>query len=352
MLADSVGAWVARESPVTAFRRVRDAADPLGFDPAAWRSIAAMGWAGIAISEDQGGAGLGLAAAGLIVAGLGRALVASPLAATIAASAAILHGGDEAQRRLWLPSIAEGTAIASIACDEGGHHDPARLRTKAERVASGWRLSGVKPFVAEGSAATLFVVAADTGLFLVPADTQGLAREPRSMMDSRGHASVSLDVTLPADARLSDADLDTVLDGVRALAAAEMLGLADAVFAMTLDYLRVRVQFGRTIGSFQALQHRAATLFTRIELVRSCVAAALAALDARADDSRSLVSLAKAQAGDMLNLVTREAVQMHGGIGMTDEHDVGLYLKRAKMLEGAGGTSAFHRDRYARLNGY
>jgi alkylation response protein AidB-like acyl-CoA dehydrogenase len=222
--------------------------------------------------------------------------------------------------------------------------------------------------VLEGMAAGLYVVCARTSgeagdeagltLFLVPADAKGLTRERRHLADSRGYAGLTLThVAVGADAVLGAPDggyplLEKVLDRARAGLAAEMLGSAVQAFETTLDYMKTRVQFGQTIGSFQALQHRAAKMFTELELARSCVEAALTAIDDDTADVPQLVALAKATAGDTLNLVSREMVQLHGGIGMTDAHDAGLYLKRARAVEATFGSSAWHRDRWGRMNGY
>ena len=177
-------------------------------------------------------------------------------------------------------------------------------------------------------------------------------------MDSRGYANVSFDnVSVGPDAVLGEvgqggALLDAVLDRARAGLAAEMLGTAAQAFDMTLDYLKTREQFGRLIGSFQALGHRAAGLFTKMELARSCMEAALAAIDSGADNAAELCSLSKCRVGDFLHEMSNQLIQIHGGIGMTDEFDAGFYLKRARVLESLYGNQAFHRDRFARLSGF
>ena len=258
--------------------------------------------------------------------------------------------------------------MATLAVDEGPHHAPAKVALTAAKSGAGYTLSGTKTFVLEGMAAGLFVVAARTAgkpgdtdgitLFLVPADAEGITRTALKLADSRGAAIVKLDgVEVGEDAVLGEAGqgwslLDKTLDRARAGLAAEMLGSALQAFEVTLDYLKTRVQFGQVIGGFQALQHRAAKMFTELELTRSCVEAALAAIDADAADVAELASLAKAKAGDTLHLISNEMIQMHGGIGMTDAHDAGFYLKRARAAEAAFGNQSFHRDRYARLNGY
>jgi alkylation response protein AidB-like acyl-CoA dehydrogenase len=346
MLRDMAREWADNEAPVTAFRRMRDAAPAGRFDAGAWEAQAQMGWTGVLVPEAHGGAGMGYLSLGLVLEQLGRNLVATPLAATAAATGALMLGGSEAQKAHWLPRIAAGEVVATLAVDEGPRFDPARMNTRVEDG----RLSGTKAFVAEGDGAQLFVVAADDGLYLVSGD-DGVTRSPRQLVDSRSHAEIRFDGA-PAERLEGDDLLTRVTDRAAAIACAEMLGMAEAAFAQTNDYLKTRVQFGQVLASFQALQHRMAKLFTELELMRSVVEAALAAIDSGRADVRQEVSLAKALAGETLNLASREMVQLHGGIGMTDEHDAGFYLKRARVLEAMWGNAAWHRERFARLNGY
>ena len=369
MLRDSAREWVQEKAPVSAFRKLRDAKSDTGFDPAAFAEMAEMGWAGVVIPEAYGGSEFGYLSLGLVLEEMGKTLAASPLLASALASAsAIVLGGTSSQKQAWLPQIASGEVIATLAVDEGPRHDPASTVLKAQKSGDGYALTGEKTFVLEGMAAGLFIVSARTfgasgdktgiTVFLVPADAKGLTRERRHLADSRGYAAVMFDgVQVGSDAVLGAVDegyplLEQVLDRARAGLAAEMLGSAVQAFETTLDYMKTRVQFGQTIGSFQALQHRAAQMFTQLELTRSCVEAALTAIDNDAADVPMLVALSKATAGDTLHLLSREMVQLHGGIGMTDAHDAGLYLKRARALEATYGSSAWHRDRWGRMNGY
>ena len=353
MLRDAAKSWVQEKSPVTAFRKMRDSGAELGYDVAAWNEMAEMGWAGVIIPEEYGGSDFGYLSMGLILEELGRTLTASPLLASgLAAASALILGGSDAQKSEWLPKIAEGAAIATLAVDEGPHHAPDKVATTVQ----GGKLTGKKTFVLEGMAAHLLVVSATgpdgIGLFLVKADDKGVSRQRLSLADSRGAANISFDGAA-AEPLTGGADLlEKVLDRARAGIAAEMLGSALQAFETTLDYLKVRVQFGQVIGSFQALQHRAAKMFTDLELSRSAVEAALAAIDADSPDVPELVSLAKAKMGDTFHLVSNEMVQMHGGIGMTDAHDAGFYLKRARACEAAFGSQSYHRDRYAKIQGY
>ena len=356
MLRDAAKSWVQEKSPVTAFRKMRDSGAELGYDVAAWNEMAEMGWAGVIVPEEYGGSQFGYLSLGLVLEELGRTLTASPLIAScLGAASALILGGNDAQKSAWLPKIAEGTAIATLAVDEGPRHNPDAVTA----TVSGGKLNGKKVFVLEGMAANVFVVSAKAGdaieLYLVAADAPGVSRHKLSLADSRGAANVSFDNVAVSDAdKLSGgaALLEKTLDRARAGLSAEMLGAAVQAFEVTLDYLKTRVQFGQVIGSFQALQHRAAKMFTELELSRSAVEAALAAIDNDAPDVPELVSLAKAKMGDTFHLVSNEMVQMHGGIGMTDAHDAGFYLKRARAAEAAFGNQAYHRDRYARIQGY
>ena len=369
MLRDAAKSWTQEKSPVTAFRKMRDSGVEIGYDAKAWNEMAEMGWAGVIIPEEYGGSAFGYLSIGLILEEMGRNLTASPLIASgVGAASALVLGGSDAQKSEWLPKIADGSVVGALAVDEGAHHAPEKVALEATKSGTGYSLSGTKSFVIEGLAANLLVVSARTSgkpgdkdgitLFLVPADAKGVSRKRLALADSRGAANITFDkVEVGADAVLGAVDkgwdvLDKTLDRVRAALAAEMLGAANQAFETTLDYLKVRVQFGQVIGSFQALQHRAAKMFTDLELARSAVEAALQAIDADSPDVPELVSLSKATMGDVFHLVSNEMVQMHGGIGMTDAHDAGFYLKRARAAEAAFGSQSYHRDRYARINGY
>ncbi len=369
MLRDAAKSWTQEKSPVTAFRKMRDSGVEIGYDAAAWNEMAEMGWAGVIIPEEYGGSSFGYLSLGLILEELGRTLTASPLlASAMGAASALVLGGTDAQKSAWLPKIAEGTAVGALAIDEGAHHAPEKTALAATKSGAGYVLNGTKTFVLEGLAANVLIVAARTSgkagekdgitLFVVPADTKGISRKRLALADNRGAANITFDkVEVGADAVMGEAGkgwdvLEKTLDRVRAGLSAEMLGAAVQSFETTLDYLKVRVQFGQVIGSFQALQHRAAKMFTDLELARSAVEAALAAIDADSPDVPELVSLAKAKMGDVFHLVSNEMVQMHGGIGMTDAHDSGFYLKRARACEAAFGSQSYHRDRYARIQGY
>jgi len=369
MIKDQAKTWAGEEAPVAKFREMRDSESELCFDKSTWSSIGELGWAGILIPEEHGGVDMGYLTFGVVLEELGRQLTASPLLASgLAGATALLVAASDEQKRKWLPKVAEGSAVVTLAVDEGPRHAPEQTSLTARKTNDGFQLSGRKTHVLEGLAADVLVIAARTSgsagdragitLFLVESGTKGITRERLSTADSRGYANIAFaDVDVPASSVLGHVDqgaqaLDSILDRARAGLAAEMLGTAAQSFDLTLDYLKNRVQFGQVIGSFQALGHRASELFTEMEMARSCVEAALHAIDADADNVAQLCSLAKCKAGDFLHHMSNELIQIHGGIGMTDEFDAGLYLKRARALEATWGNQAFHRDRYATLAGF
>lgn len=368
LLKDQAQAWVREEANVTHFRAMRDSGSSAGFDADTWRQMVELGWTGILVPEEFGGSGMDYQTFGVVLEELGRGLTASPLfASCLVGATALLIRGSDAQQREWLPKIASGQAILTLAVDEGPHHNPAGVTLAAARSGDGYTLSGSKSYVLEGATADAFVVAARSSgsageeagisLFLVPGDAAGISRVALNMADSRGYADVSFDgVQIDAGALMGAegdafAALDAILDRARAGLAAEMLGTGAESFDRTLDYLKNREQFGQVIGSFQSLGHRAATHFMNMELARSCVEGALSAIDDGADNVHVMASLAKCQVGDFLHEMTNDMIQMHGGIGMTDEFDAGFFLKRARATETAFGNQGFHRSRYIAASG-
>jgi alkylation response protein AidB-like acyl-CoA dehydrogenase len=349
MLKESARDFFREQAPVSRLRRMRDEKKN-GRDPELWAEMSALGFAGVIVPEDFGGSGLGYVALGAVLEEAGRTLVASPLhsSALVGASALMLAGTD-AQKAEWLPKIASGEVIATLAVDEGAHHAPEKSKLKT----SGGKVSGEKKYVADGHIADLFMVAGQEGaLYLVKGDAKGLSRRELVTADSRGAVDLTLDGVAAEPMNGGVAVLEQILDRARIGLAAEMLGQASEAFEITSEYLKTRRQFGQVIGGFQALQHRAAKLFTELELTRSCVLAALDALDRGSRSVAEYASLAKARASETVHLATNEMVQLHGGIGMTDEHDAGFYLKRARVAEALYGGASFHRDRYAALLGF
>ncbi len=366
MIRDQAEAWVSEQAPVQKFRQMRDSASTLGYLPEPWAAMIDMGWTGIVVPEQYGGSELGFLTFGVVLEQTGRHLVASPLfASALAGATALGLGGSETLQQALLPRVVDGSAILSLAIDEGPRHTPDNVDCRAQTTAGGFVLDGKKTFVHEGMSATHLIVSARTSgavnersgisLFLVETGQSGVSRQRLRTVDSRGYANIEFNgVEVSNENLLGELDggftlLDAILDRARAGLAAEMLGTAAQAFDMTLDYLKTRVQFGQVIGSFQALGHRAAGLFSTMELTRSCVEAALQAIDTGAKETAELCSLSKCRAGDFLHQMSNELIQIHGGIGMTDEFDAGFYLKRARVLEAAFGNQAFHRDRFANL---
>ncbi len=369
MIRDSADGFFKTEAPVAQHRKLRDTADANGFDRNVWAKMAEMGFAGVLVPEEHGGAGFGHVAAGLIMEAIGRNLSAAPMLSTgILGVTALTAAGTPEQQAKYLPLIAQGQRLFALAADEAARHNPAHVATTATPSGNGFKLNGVKGFVLDGHVADTLIVAARTSgaenekdgitLFLVDAKAAGVDTHRRSMVDSRNAARITL-----ADVQVDGADvlgevgggfaiLERVLDAGRACLAAEMLGVSSESFDRTIDYLKQREQFGQKIGSFQALQHRAAHLFCEVELARSATLRALTALDEQDERAALYASLAKAKSGEVAKLATNEGVQMHGGIGMTDDFDIGFYMKRARAAQETFGDIAFHGDRLARMMGY
>lgn len=363
MLKDMAAGWVDATMPTAAARGLYGAPGGIGHAPDLWAEMAAMGWTGIIAPEAHGGSDFGFHSLGLVLEELGRTLAPSPLLSSAMAVSALRLAGDEAQQARWMPGLADGSVIGTLAVDEGPRHAPLATALTAVPVGGGWRLDGVKRPVQDGMAAHLAIVVArvanggadDLALFVVPSDSAGLTRDPLDQIDARVPAIYRFDaVEVGPDNRLAGgtAMVDALLDRARVGLSAEMLGMMTQAFETTLEYLKTRVQFGQLIGSFQALQHRAAEMFAELQLTRSAVEAALSAVDKEAADLPARASLAKALAGEALYRISRQMVQLHGGIGMTHEHDAGLYLRRAGVVEQCYGNAAFHRERWGRLNGF
>lgn len=369
LLKDTAREFVTENAPVETLRKLRDNQDQTGYDQALWHQMAELGWAGITLPETYGGLEFGYLGMGAVIEETGHTLLASPLISSIVLGASAVElAGSEAQKNDLLPAVASGALTLALAVDESHHHAPADTVLSAKREGGEYVLSGRKAFVIDGHCADKIVVVARTSgqagdqqglsLFLVSGDAPGLKRERLWMADSRGYAHLQFDqVKVDSDALLGQegeawAALEPVLDRGRICLAAEMLGGALEAFRRTVDYLKEREQFGVKIGSFQALKHRAAQMFTELELSKSVVLDALSAIDDKRPDLPQLASLAKARLNDVYQLVTNEATQMHGGIGVTDELEIGFFLKRARTSMQLLGDAGFHRDRYASLCGY
>ncbi len=368
MLRDSARDFMKSEAPVAHLRALRDGDSRSGFSHDLWKQFAEMGFTGILIPEAEGGLGLGHVEAGIVLEEIGRNLSPSPFLSTSVAAVEALKQADRALRDRWFPAILGGEAVIALAVDEGAKHRPEKTALRAERSGNGFKLTGSKQFVVQGAAADLLIVAARTAgavgetdgltLFAVEGEAAGLSMDPARLVDSSFAAHVQFEgVEVTADAVIGEVDggwttLSKMLDAGRAGAAAEMIGVGSGAMAMTIDYLKTRTQFGKVIGEFQALQHRAAHLYGEMEAARSIVLKAQNLLDAGHANAEQYVAAAKAKAGLACNLAVREGVQMHGGIGMTDEYDIGLYMKRDRALGEFLGDAWFHADRVAKMSGY
>ena len=364
MLRDSVQAFLGARAPVAQLRGLRDTADPLGYSRELWREFGAQGYSATLVPERDGGLGLGVVEAGLIAEQLGHTLTPSPFLSTaVLAGWAIAQAGSAAQRSQLLPAIVAADTVLALAVDEHAKHRPAAIATTATLDGAGFRLDGSKLLVIDGHVAAMLIVAARSGsdaltLFLVDTAAAGVAIERTVLVDAHNTARVRLEsVRVGADAVLGTVDggaawLESLLDVGRVVVAAELLGLADEVFARTLGYLKERRQFDRRIGEFQALQHRAAELYCDLEMTRALVLKALKAVAAAPAQARLLASQSKAHACTTADRAVREGVQLHGGMGMTDAFDLGLFMKRARVLQELFGDAGFHAERVATLQGY
>ena len=365
-LRDSARDFLAARSPVTAQRRLRDQPRTSGFDGEVWAGMRELGWSAVAFAEDDGGLAFGFAGFAPLFEEIGRGLAASPLLSSVVLGGSLIEQlAEDAQRQALVPRLIDGDLRVALAHDSQHRHATQVAGVSARREADGYVLHGEKSWVLDGAEADSWLVTArleqgGEAVFLVPASAPGVRLQPLQLIDSRNHAALYLDgLRLPLAARLGEADpheaIDLALDRGRACLAAELLGLSESMFALTLEYLKTRVQFDVPIGSFQAFQHRAARLFVELQLARSAVMAAFEALDrdgTAAAERRRLVSLAKWKANEAAQKVGNESVQMHGGIGVTDEYDLGLFLKRVRVAQASLGDSDFHCQRYAEnLNG-
>lgn len=369
MLKESARDFCQAMAPVKELRRVRDSHDPDGFSRDLWQQMVELGWAGMTIAEEYGGFGFGYGGLEVVMEETGRNLVPSPLVSTVLLCATAINlGGSQVQKSELLHAIAAGELLMALALEETAFHNPTRITCSAERQGPGFVLNGQKTFVLDGHVADKLIVVARTSgiqdeakgisLFIVDRHADGVEVSRSEMVDSRNSANLQLrNVHVGEGALLGELDrgyevLEKTLDVGRIGLAAEMLGSAQEVFDRTIDYLKQREQFGVLIGAFQGLQHRAAAMYSELELCRSAVRRAFSELDGDQEDVPALASVAKAKMSEILGIISNEGVQMHGGIGMTDEFDIGFYLKRARVVQALLGDAAFHRDRYASLNGF
>jgi alkylation response protein AidB-like acyl-CoA dehydrogenase len=369
MLRDAAKDFLNGRAPLSHLRQLRDAGASQGFSPELWSEIADMGWAAIIIPEAYGGLEYGYTGLGLVLEETGRTLTPSPLLSTaLLGTSALVLSANEAVCAQWLPQIAAGEKLLTVAFEESSQHSPETVNCTAEAKEDGYVLDGTKMSVIDGHVADAFIVSTRTrrgenpaeglSLFLVAKDAPGLSIEETELLDNHRTATIKLNNVQVDRSQLlgplhgGNLILQKVLDRGRTGMAAEMLGIAQETFARTIDYLKERKQFGVPIGVFQALQHRAAILFGEIELCKSVVLKALQAIDEDSDQVAILASLAKAKCGTTASLATAEGIQMHGGIGMTDEFDIGFFIKRWRALNQQLGDSRYHLSRFAELKGY
>ena len=369
MLRDSARGLISDKAPVSHLRQLRDSKDVSGFSRELWKTFAEMGFSGLLVPEEFGGSGLGCVEAGVVMEEIGRTLMPSPFLSTaVLAASALARGGNAAQKAEHLPKIVDGSLLAALAIDEGAKHRPLQTKLQAVRSGNGFRLSGDKAYVVDGHIADLLIVAARSAgaagerdgltLFVVDPKAKGIEIEHTAMVDSHNAARIKFDqVEVNADGVLGEVDqgfalLEGVLNIGRGAVASEMVGLSEEVFGRTVSYLKERKQFGKLIGEFQALQHRAAQLYIDIEITRAAVLKALQTLDGDFANAGAAVAVAKARAGTTATLAVQEGVQMHGGMGMTDQFDIGFFMKRARVCQELFGDSNFHADQLARMKSY
>ncbi len=369
MLAETASQFMGEEGSIkNQLRHWRDRNCKDGFGHALWKQFAEMGFTGMLLDEDDGGLGMGQVEANIVLEEIGRNLTPSPfLSSSVMAATALRHGSNDVKGR-WLPDLVSGEKVYAMAIDEGRKHRPDNIACKAEKSGNGFRLSGKKDFVVYGASSEMIVVAARTSgsdddvdgitLFAVPQDASGLSHDSVRMVDSSMASHITFDnVELDGDAVIGEVDggrdvLNAVLRAGRVGAAAEGVGVASGAMDMTVDYLKQRKQFGKVIGEFQALQHRAAHLYSEVEIARAVTVKAAQLLDGGSEKADLMASVAKAKVAKVAGLAVREGVQMHGGIGMTDEYDIGLYMKRDRALQEFLGDQYYHTGRVAELSGY
>ncbi|MBT8219187.1 MAG: acyl-CoA dehydrogenase [Bacteroidia bacterium] len=363
MLKDSAADFLKERSPIESLRRLRDTKDKQGYDTQVWQEMIEMGWTGLNIAEQYGGLGFGYVGLGQILEEIGRTLACSPLISSVVLGGALVNLiGTEAQKSILLSEIANGNMIVTAALDETNQHNPLVVNTMASKTEHGFVINGQKKFVLDGHIANQIIVSArtDSGiqLFVIPSDSEGLSVNQRILMDHRNASDISFEnVSVPSSALLGKQEdaaemIPKALDVARICLSAEMLGSMQEAFERTIAYLKERQQFGVPIGIFQGLQHRAAHMYCEIELCKGLVMKALQAIDMDSPDLAKLASTAKAKCGEVLQLVTNEAIQMFGGIGMTDDEEIGFFLKRARVAQQTFGDYNYHYDRYARLSGF
>ena len=365
MLKTSAKEFLKNKAPIEALRKLRDSNDPNGYDTQLWKEMAEMGWASLNITEAYGGMDFGFVGFGQVLEEMGRTLVASPMVSTCLVGTSIINfGGNTMQKENYLPRIADGSILLSLASEESNAHRPFEVATQYSKTESGFSISGKKVFVLDGNVADHFIVTttdADNNgitLFIVDAKSEGITVEKKIMMDSRNAAIVTFENVKVTEADLIGAEgkgkktLEKALDIARIGLSAEMLGSMQEAFDRTIAYLKERKQFGVVIGTFQALQHRAAHMYCEIQICKSLVIKALQAIDTDSPMLPYMASMTKSKVGETLQLVTNEGIQLFAGIGMTDDEEIGFFMKRARVAQQTFGDYNYHLDRFASLSGF
>lgn len=356
MLADTAEEFLSSKSPISAQRVLRDNASELNYDAEVWQQMTDLGWSAITFPESLGGLAFGYKGLGAVFEVMGKHLAASPMLSSVVMCGSLLQQLANEQQLDWLSAIISGEKRLALAVDERARHQPDRIETIATKEGDGFVLNGKKTIVMDGVSPDGWIVSAlhdgACSLFIVPFSEQVYVKRI-NLVDSRNYAELNfVQLKLPESALLgstghSAAALDYALDLGRLCLSSEMLGASKALFDMTLEYLKTREQFGVKIGTFQALQHRAARCYVELELAQSCVISALSVADDIQAELAPSVSLAKWKVSKVADLITAEAIQMHGGIAVTDELDIGLYLKRIRVAQMCLGDADFHQARYS-----
>jgi alkylation response protein AidB-like acyl-CoA dehydrogenase len=368
MLRDTARSFIADNASVEHLRRLRDASDPKGISLNLWKQFSEIGFTGILIPETEGGLGLGAVEAGIVLEAIGYNLTPSPFLSTAVGAVEALKAGSKTQRNQWFPAILGGDAIVALAIEEATKHRPTNISMTAERFGNGFRLNGIKRFVSHGHIADLLIVAARSSggineedgitIFAVERNNSALTIDAERLVDASLASRITFDnAEVGAGAVIGEVDggwehLSQLLTKIRTAAAAELLGVSSGAADMTINYLKERNQFGRLIGSFQALQHRASHLYAELDVARAAVLKAQQLIDVNHAFAERASMVAKAITGVAATLAVQEGVQMHGGIGMTDEHNIGFFMKRARVVAETFGDTDFLADALARASGY
>ncbi|MBK8254718.1 MAG: acyl-CoA dehydrogenase family protein [Polyangiaceae bacterium] len=364
-IVKTVAEFVKKELPISRMRKMRS--DPTGFSRDMWKQMGDLGWLGIAMPGEVGGFGGTFVDAALIVEQFGTALVSEPYSeCALVAGHALLFAGTTEQHAEWLAPLIAGESVVTLAWTERGtRYNPAHVQTRAERTAQGYHLTGEKTWVLAGNAADQYLVCARTSgvsgstnglsLFVVHSADPGVTVVPLSTMDGRKAAHLTFNCTLPASRLLGEERqayqaVTRALDIGAAAACSEGVGVMKVALAMTVEYLKTREQFGTKIGTFQALQHRAVDMFIETELAKStAIMASIKVSDENAEERERAVSAAKVNLAQSGKYVAAQSIQLHGGIGVTDEHDIGLYFKRMQILATLWGDEEHHLTRFSSL---